>query len=390
MRDIIRLTALALCCLVALTAFPFETRAESTGVSEARVAKLARGVGLPFWLWLQADPPLELNERIREDDPAFLRSLGFTHVRIPIEFANLYDKDQENLLNPLFLGLLERGIVTLLENDLAVIVDIHSIHLGESAWSDYSGPLARDPEFVEVFVAFWSSLADQLSKFDPENVFLEPLNEPVFLSNPEDWPPIQERLINAIRENAPEHTILATSAHWSSLHRFLELEPLDDPNIIYNFHFYEPHYFTHQGATWSTPILREIRDVPYPSDGLPENLREAIQELAEEDQRADMLRDNENAPWNAELIEAEIAKAAEWGRQHGVPVICNEFGALRTHCPPDSRARWLKDVRQAFEKHGIGWAMWDFDTNFGLVERDENNVASIEDDIREALGLNTP
>jgi endoglucanase len=30
----------------------------------------------------------------------------------------------------------------------------------------------------------------------------------------------------------------------------LALQPLADGNVIYNFHFYEPHEFTHQGANW--------------------------------------------------------------------------------------------------------------------------------------------
>jgi len=45
-------------------------------------------------------------------------------------------------------------------------------------------------------------------------------------------------------------SILATGVQWSNLDTLLELKPLKDHNIIYNFHFYEPHIFTHQGASW--------------------------------------------------------------------------------------------------------------------------------------------
>jgi endoglucanase len=55
----------------------------------------------------------------------------------------------------------------------------------------------------------------------------------------------------AIREGAPQHTIIVESARWADDDDLLFLEPLRDGNVIYNFHFYEPHLFTHQGATWA-------------------------------------------------------------------------------------------------------------------------------------------
>jgi hypothetical protein len=34
---------------------------------------------------------------------------------------------------------------------------------------------------------------------------------------------------------------------------------------------------------------------------------------------------------------------------------------------PKYRAAWIKDVRTALEHHGIGWAMWEYDSTFGVV-----------------------
>ena len=136
-----------------------------------------------------------------------------------------------------------------------MVVDLHSISQREGG-SNYSGPLGEDEKFTETFIQFWSRFAKHLSRHDPERVFLEPMNEPVFRQKEDQWPPIQERVIQAIRENAPRHTILATGASWSNIHTFVKLTPLADKNIIYNFHFYEPHIFTHQGATWSSDMVR--------------------------------------------------------------------------------------------------------------------------------------
>ena len=61
---------------------------------------------------------------------------------------------------------------------------------------------------------------------------------------------VQARLARAIREGAPNHTIIAAGANWSSSNELLALEPLHDSNIIYNFHFYDPHWPTVRTWTW--------------------------------------------------------------------------------------------------------------------------------------------
>jgi hypothetical protein len=69
-----------------------------------------------------------------------------------------------------------------------------------------------------------------------------------------------------------------------------------------------------------------------------------------------------------------------------VPLICNEFGAYRDTADPASRARWIKDVRSALEENHIGWAMWDYRGNFGVVHRDASTITP-DPGILKALGL---
>ncbi len=91
--------------------------------------------------------------------------------------------------------------------------------------------------------------------------------------------------------------------------------------------------------------------------------------------------------WDAARIDAEITQVAEWARQRGVPVVCNEFGVYRDYAAPEDRAAWIHDVRLALERHAMGWTMWDYSGNFGVVtKKDGRNVAD-ELTLR-ALGLN--
>jgi len=51
------------------------------------------------------------------------------------------------------------------------------------------------------------------------------------------------------------------------------------------------------------------------------------------------------------------------------------------------RAQWLHDMRVAFEKNNIGWAMWDYQTNFGVVTKKDGGPATPDMDVVKALGL---
>ena len=59
-----------------------------------------------------------------------------------------------------------------------------------------------------------------------------------------------------------------------------------------------------------------------------------------------------------------IGEAGTWAKQHGVPVICDEFGAYSRTAPAADRLAWLKDVRTAFDKHGVAWTLLVLPTMF--------------------------
>ena len=355
---------------------------ETDGVSEVRIARLAKGINIPSWFWLNRGPINELEKRYPDADLQLIVKLGFTHVRVPIDMANVYDNSQPDFLNKANLPLLDRGIRKILSYKLGIIIDLHSISQKEGG-SNYSGPLGQDETFTDTFCHFWTSFAQHLSQFDPDWVILEPMNEPVLSRNEQNWPPVQKKVIAAIRKGAPKHSILATGARWSNLDTLLELEPLNDNNIIYNFHFYEPHIFTHQGASWSSDWVKPLRAIPYPSS--PEAVKDLIERYSDGEIVRNIRRYGEQR-WNAEKIEGRMKDASEWAKKHGVTIICNEWGTYKRYCPPEYRAAWLRDVRKSCEKFSIGWCMWTFDGSFGVVDR-ENGKAIVDKEVATALGL---
>ena len=160
-------------------------------------------------------------------------------------------------------------------------------------------------------------------------------------------------------------------------------EPIPMPNVIYTFHDYEPFPFTHQGATWTDARVQPLRSVPYPST--PDNVSSNL------DQSASLygsyfVEEYGLSQWNLERVERTIAFAKKWSDTYNVPVYCGEFGVLRDYAPPAMRAAWLHDMSSTLKANGIGWAMWDYQANFGIV-RKENGTTTPDPEIVKALGL---
>jgi aryl-phospho-beta-D-glucosidase BglC (GH1 family) len=240
---------------------------------------------------------------------------------------------------------------------------------------------------VERFTALWRKLATHYANRDPERVFFEILNEPE-VSDPYRWAGIQAHVAEAIRQVAPRHTLIATGANYSGMHDLLQLEPLADGNVIYTFHFYEPHEFTHQGANWGVAWWSETQSIPYPVPNFASSsdLRAFLHEVPDAADRSE-LEDYFLDGWDARHIRLVIDEAADWARNHHVPLLCNEFGAYRPYADPVSRANWIRDTRTALEADGIGWAMWDYRGGFGVVIKQDSQPAQVDETTVRALGL---
>jgi endoglucanase len=69
-----------------------------------------------------------------------------------------------------------------------------------------------------------------------------------------------------------------------------------------------------------------------------------------------------------------------------VPIYCGEFGAYKPYSDPAMRVAWLHDTRTALEEQGIGWAVWDYQSTFGVVTKESGKAMPIPA-VATALGL---
>ena len=353
----------------------------SSAVPASRLAHLRHGINLSEWFAQVYDPKGYTKEHFESwttaTDIALIKSAGFDHVRLSVNPQPMMDAASRSGGTAEYFGYLDSAVKMILDAGLAVELDMHPD-------SDLKARLAKEDEFVERFADFWRTVAQHYSSYDPERMFFEILNEPE-MRDPYRWYGVEAKLAAAIREGAPRHTILASGAKWDDDDDMVFLEPLRDPNVIYVFHFYEPHVFTHQGATWGAFYWHWLKGLHYPSS--PENAAQVATIVPDAVHRLDVIRYGQDH-WDASRVEAEINQAADWGKRNGVPLVCNEFGVYR-HADPQDRTAWIKDVRTALERHGIGWAMWDYSGSFGVVTKKDGKAALDEDTVK-ALGLRMP
>ena len=345
-------------------------------VPSSRLARLSRGINLSHWFAQAADySRAHLESHTTVDDLTLIKSLGFDHVRLTLEPTPLLNVHDPGRLKLEYLKYLDNALDSILTQGLAVIVDIHPS-------DEFKVRLNSSDRQIEAFSKFWSALARHLSSRDPDRVFLEIINEPM-VEDGYRWLGMQAKLISAVRLGAPNHTIIASGHRWSGLAELLFLVPYADRNIIYNFHFYEPFAFTHQGASWAGPNVFFYKNIPYPST--VESVSKVLDTIQDEPARFNLLRYGEDG-WNAARIEREIGVAAAWAAKYQVPLTCNEFGTFRNFAPPADRAIWIRDIRTALEKHGIGWTMWDYAGGFAVVNK-QNGRATPDLEVVKALGL---
>jgi endoglucanase len=337
-------------------------------VPASRLAHLRRGINTSGWFAQVYDKRGYTKEHFQSwataEDIALIKAMGFDHVRLSVNPQPMMVNHRPDEIPAEYLGYLDAAVKMILDRGLAVVIDLHPD-------GDFKARLAKDDSFVQEFADFWRVLVRHYSTWDAERVFFEILNEPE-MSDRYRWSGVQAKLAAAIREGAPQHTMIAAGARWSDDDDLVFIEPLRDPNVIYNFHFYEPHIFTHQGAAWSSYSWHWVKGLHYPSS--PESAAKVAASVPDAVDRLAVIRYGEDH-WDATRIDAEISQVSEWARQRGVPVVCNEFGVYRDYADPQDREAWIHDVRTALEHHGIGWAMWDYSGSFGVVtKKDGRNV----------------
>ena len=326
--------------------------AQKDGVFEIR-----RGTNISHWL-SQSDRRGEERSRFfTEKDVELIASLGFDHIRLPVDEEQFWNEagDEE----PEAFQLLHNAIGWSQKSKLRVVVDLHILR--SHHFNAAEKPLWTDPKAQEKFFQLWRGLSAELKKYPVSLVAYELMNEPV-ADNAEDWNKLVEKAVRQIRQEEPHRKIVIGSNKWQSTGTFDQLRiPPGDRDIVLSFHFYTPMLITHYKASW-TEVGKYKGPVNYPGLLVDPN------EIEKLDPEVARIVKSNNGIYNREKLESLLAKPLELAKKLDLPLYCGEWGALPT-TPREVRMQWYRDVRANLEKHGIAWANWDYKGGFGIVGR---------------------
>lgn len=326
-----KLVATAALAIAAVWAFSLAQRIETRRVPET---EFRRGVNV-----LGYDPMWENPAKARFHAKHFaeIRRVGFDFVRVNLfVFKHM---DGQNVIDPAWLKQLDWVVSNAKAAGLGVILDEH----------DFGG-CKKDPAMCRVRLpAVWRQLA-QRYRTEPPGVAFELLNEPHSF-DAEGWNAMVSELLSIIRATNPTRTVIL-GPRW---YNFVELAnlrlPPNDRHIIVTFHYYDPYRFTHQGAGWTK--IKDLRGVSWGSSADRQHLRMQFDEVS------------------------------AWSRWQQRPILLGEFGAYdKSGTPVGIRARYVGAVACEAERHGFGWAYWQFEHDFALW--DEISDSWVEP-IRQAL-----
>lgn len=398
-------------------------------VPNAQAAPLAlqHGVNIHEWLnWspLAADssyrwPPYQsvadwlAQGRSASDWPASdpladIRALGFDFVRLSVDPGPLLATEGERRQEA--LAVLADAVGRLNAADLKVVFDLHSVSQVPQYGTDVINAAAASGA-IAGYEAMAADVARMLLPFGTDSVAIEPFNEPAHYpcdaSGDEDWQTIMRDTVAAIRAVSTDLTIVATGACGGSVTGLTDLKPdFDDPNMLYSFHMYEPHLFTHQRSDTDGDFASGL---PWPaSAGTPEAVIESLKAhmqaagLGE----AEQLRNLEAVRgfideyfaegWGPAQLEARIGEAVDWAKANSIPVerlFMGEFGAIlmsadgRMGAFNADRLRYLEAVRTTAETHNIPWAIWEYANPFGMSVIAPSGPAVPDRDLLRAIGL---
>lgn len=281
---------------------------------------------------------------------------GFDHVRLPIDYFNFFDR-HTLAPDPKAFALLDKALDTIAATGLRVILDLHKcpghdFHLGTME----AQPFFTDANCRRDAKRVWSVLAERYGS--RPDILLELLNEPV-APDAATWNAIKDELFHHVRSAAPKAPIVVGSNLWNNPAEFAQLTPLDDDNVLYSFHSYQPVSFTHQFAAWiADPFFHTRRS--WPGEYAPP---------AESDRSRLPL---EHGTWNRDRLRQTVENALNFRERHQVPVACNEFGVY-VQVERASQLAWITDFTAILREADVGFSYWNYkNLDFGIISRGES------------------
>ncbi|MCU0455517.1 MAG: cellulase family glycosylhydrolase [Bacteroidales bacterium] len=298
------------------------------------------------------------SNKTTEDDLRWMSDWGFDFIRIPmaypryISFDRTRDIRKEEVCNfdPAALEEVDNLVYMAIKHNLHVSLNLHR-GPGYCINAGFHEPfnLWKDSEAQEAFYAHWGMWAERYKGIPSQKLSFDLLNEPAYIEDMNDqyakkgpvpgdiYRRIAGEASKIIRKYNRERLIVADGNSGGSN----VIPELTDLNIAQSCRAYYPHYVSHYQASW---VWKDPSQAPMPVwPGIIDGKQFGRSQLEEF-----------YKPWT-ELVDK------------GVGVHCGEGGCYNRTPHPVFLA-WFEDILDILTKHDIGYALWNFRGDFGILD----------------------
>ncbi len=303
-----------------------------------------------------------------EDDFKWMRDWGFDYVRIPLAYPCYIhfnpDNDRDMRIRPdqvcdfneEAVDAIEELIRRALKYDLHVSLNLHrapGFCINAGFYEPYN--LWQDEEAQLVFYAHWEMWSKRLKHISSAKLSFDLVNEPSYREDMNDqfsasgpipgdiYRKIAERCLGVIHSVSPDRLVIADGNSGGHL----AVPELVGLNLAQSCRGYFPHTVSHYRAPWVWQNPDDSPTVAWPGTIAGETYnRQVLEEFFQ--------------PW-FDLIE------------QGVGVHCGECGCYR-ETPHAVFISWFSDMLDMFTSHNIGYALWNFRGDFGILDSGRKDV----------------
>ena len=255
-----------------------------------------RGFNVCWWV-----PPTDL-------DAAALQALGVNGVRY------MFGYEPKGTYDPSQISEVERQVRYFTSRGICVIPVLYEFEKPDPADPRKKlGPWST-PEMNREFLALWTDIMTRLGS-EARVAAWEPLNEPHDV-DPQVASAWYRDLLPKLRKIDSARPIVVEGANYSHAEDLTDMFKMDDPNIIYAFHMYDPYNYT-------TDIQKPPLEYP--------------------------------GTWGKDYLAKKIEPALNFRAKYHVPVWCGEWGS-KTAAP--GYDRWMKDMFALLEENKLDWCVW--------------------------------
>ena len=323
--------------------------------------------------------PSHSKARTTEDHLRWIADWGFDFVRLPMAYPYYLDIDRTKpisaddvrRLDPRRVDEIDRLVTLAHKHGLHVSLNLHRAP-GYCVNAGFHEPynLWRDQEALDAFCFHWSMWATRYRDVSPKRISFDLVNEPSMREDMNDqhspssavpgavYRKVAQAAAHAIRAANPAHLVVADGNSMGTT----VIPELADLNIAQSCRGYHPAVVSHYRAPWA---FKNIDRMPEPRWPGTVEWRDVDPTSGKTTVRTETL--------GREMLEKSYLPWIEL-KNSGVGVHCGECGCYNK-TPHAVFLAWFGDVLDILTTHGIGYALWEFDGDFGLLNSGRADVA---------------